>query len=157
MKPLEETIARIRKIKWFSASGIPHEQYIVLTSIYEAYDTYGAKMLATWNSQIDALEADAMKQLSNEEIDEIFEVISNEMEPCLWSNYCEFIERCCLEEESGLEHELFDCLKRDASWAAIELLLNKEGFFCQLLTIYEMGHWPCSYEGVYPYGKFVVM
>jgi len=157
VKNIDGFIARINKIKWFSRCGTAEKRYIVVTSIFEAYDSYNSKMLALWGPKISSLETQTIEIITDEKIDCIFQTVSSDIQNSLWNGYCNFIKRCKLENESGLEDEIMDCVKRDMSWAAIEIQLGQKDFFNDLLRIYEQGRWPCSYDGVYPHGKFVVM
>jgi hypothetical protein len=157
MENFHDFIFRINEINWFSRCGTDEKEYNVVTSIFEAFDNYNLKMIDVWEPQICILENQAIEAITDENIDHIFETISSAIQNALWNGYCNFISRCQLENESGLENEILDCVKRDMSWAAIEVQLEQKGFFNDLLNIYEQGRWPCSYDGVYPHGKFVVM
>ena len=157
VKNIHGFISRINEIKWFSRCGTAEKRYIVVTSIFEAYDSYNSKMLTVWEPKICALETQAIEIIMDEKIDYIFESVSSDIQNSLWNGYCNFIKRCQLENEGGLESEIMDCVKRDMSWAAIEIQLGQKDFFNDLLSIYEQGRWPCSYDGIYPHGKFVVM
>lgn len=150
-------LARINKIKWFLKCGNAANDYVVISSIFDVYDNHNAKMLITWEPEICALENEAKEIITDEKIDYIFDTVSNTIQNALWNGYCNFIERRRLENETGLEREILACVKRDISWAAIELQIGQRGFFNDLLGIYEQGRWPCSYEGIYSNGKFVVM
>ena len=154
---IDNFISHINTIKWFSHCGEDINDYIIVHSIFSAYDTHNAQMLAVWEPEIFALENKAIAAITDVKIDCIFELISNTIQNALWDGYCCFIERCRLEKEAGLEREILDCVKRDISWAAIEIQIGQRGFFHDLLRIYEQGRWPCSYRGEYPRGKFIVM
>ena len=52
---------------------------------------------------------------------------------------------------------MMDMVKRDMSWACIERILDKQGFFNELLKTYKAGYFPCSWLGDYPNGKAVVL
>ena len=99
----------------------------------------------------------ALETIGDEEIDKIFNIVSNNISDKLWNRYCLFIDRCQLESENGLTSEILDFNKRDISWACIEYLLNINGLFSNLLGIYEEGYFPCSWIGKYPSGKPVVV
>ena len=65
--------------------------------------------------------------------------------------------RAALQQEAGLENEMLDMVKRDLAWAFTESQLGLDGFFGSVLKIYRNGYFPCSYDGEYPEGKFVVL
>lgn len=144
-------------INWFAKSGTPTEQYHVVYSVFEAYDDRAGKAYETWERQICELEKNAQEILGDEQIDAVFEEVSDTINDKLYKGVCAFMERCHLEGETGLEPELMDCVKRDVAWACIEAMLQQEGFFNLLLKIYKEGYWPCSRQGNYPEGKWVVM
>lgn len=68
-----------------------------------------------------------------------------------------FIDRQDLYEETGLENEMLDMVKRDLAWAFIEKYLKKDGFFSALMSIYQNGYFPCAWDGEYPDGKAIVL
>lgn len=148
---------QLSKTKWFKNCGVANERYHVIYSIYEAYDSWNKKMLDTWEPQICILENKARKMFDNTLIDEVFDKVSNEIQENLWVEYCSFVKRNHLENESGLEAEIMDCVKRDIAWLCIENMLNVNGFFNVLLDIYKQGYWPCSWDGNCPAGVPVVM
>ncbi|MDE5620924.1 MAG: hypothetical protein K2O29_01285 [Ruminococcus sp.] len=51
-----------------------------------------------------------------------------------------------LYEETGLENEILDMVKRDLSWVCIEQYLQKNGFFSALMLIYQNEYFPCVWE-----------
>ena len=157
MMTLEEFILSISNVKWFSKCGIENPGYIVLHSIFEAYDNWNEKYLHTWEPQIHQLEAKAIIQMGDEMIDKVYSDISSAMNDILWDKWGDFIARQDLYEECGLEAEVLDMVKRDLSWAFIEQYLHYNGFFSDVLLIYKEGYFPCSWEGFYPSGKAVVL
>lgn len=154
---IQDFMNHIKTMKWFSNCGNTSTEYTIEKSIFSAYDNWNRNMLEVWEPYINELEKTAQRVLSDEKIDEIFLKISDSIQNNLWAGYCEFIDRTKLEDETGLESEIMDCVKRDISWACIELMVNEKGFFHKLLHVYEQGRWPCSWDGDYPNGRFVVM
>ena len=74
----------------------------------------------------------ALQKLSDEQIDFIFETVSlaigNQVDEAL----CAFEDRIGQEtgeDQSGIEDEILDFIKRDTAWACVELLMNEKGFF----------------------------
>ena len=61
------------------------------------------------------------------------------------------------EDQSGIEEEILDFIKRDTAWACIERLLGEKGFFSRILEINQTGHWACSWVGKFPKGNFIIM
>lgn len=148
---------QLSRINWFEKSETPNEEYHVIYSIFEAYDGWSQQMFKTWEPQICLLEKEVQEVLGDAQIDEIFLNISRAIGDKLWDGYGIFIEKYNLKEECGLENEIMDFVKRDIAWACIEAILNKEGFFTRLLSIYKRGYFPCSWLGDYPGGIPVVI
>lgn len=154
---LSEFLQEVRTIPWFDHSGGPSTAYHVVGSVFEAYDTWNAPMLNTWEPQITSLEAMAVERLGDAAVDDIFSRVSQELDDVLWARWGQFIARWHLEHETGLEAELLDMVKRDLSWACVERMLNVPGFFHTLLAIYKNGYFPCGWMGAYPAGQALVL
>ena len=114
-------------------------------------------MLKTWEPHIFSLEDMAVKQIGNAQIDHIFSIVSSEIGDIIWKKWEHSITVQHLEEETGLENEMLDMVKRDIAWAYIEKILDVQGFFNTLLGIYKDGYFPCAWVGVYPDGQAVVL
>lgn len=150
-------LQEIKMIKWFEHKSETAVEYHVISSIFEAYDTWNEQMLKTWEPQISLLENLAIDQIGDSQIDEIFSIVSCEIGDIIWKKWSEFITRWHLEGEMGLDNEMMDLVKSDMSWACIEKILNKHGFFSDLLEIYKNGYFPCAWIGDYPNGQAVVL
>lgn len=150
-------LKQLKQINWFENSGTSNDEYLVVNSIFEAYDGWNQQMLDTWEPHICALEAKAQEMKSDAWIDEIFDMISNTINNNVWEKWSAFIERCNLQEESGLDNEMIEFVVRDIAWACIEDSLDEQGFFTEILDIYKKGYFPCSWSGTYPDGKPVVL
>ncbi len=157
MITIDEFLQEIRQIKWFEHSKKATDEYHVIYSVFETYDDWNEQMLKTWEPHICSLENIAVQKIGNEQIDKIFSIVSLEIGNVLWKEWSDFIEKENLEEETGLEDEILDMVKRDVSWACIEKSLNMQGFFSTLLEIYKDGYFPCAWIGDYPNGKAVVL
>lgn len=157
MRDINLFLKEISQIQWFQSAGKENEKYMVLHSVFEAVDDWNQQMFQVWEAEINELEKNIQSVLTDELIDGIFEKVSCEINEKLWKDYCIFVERCHLEEESGLEAEIMDSIKRDVCWAAVEYVSEQEGFFTTLLKIYKEGYWPCSWNGEYPDGMAVAM
>lgn len=102
----------------------------------------------------------ALKHFTDEQIDDIFEEISLAIGNEVYDALCELEDRIGQEtgeDQSGIEDEILDFIKRDTAWACIELLLEEKGFFTRILEINRSGHWACSWVGKYPQGNFIIM
>lgn len=152
---MDEYISFLKFIDWFSSCGIESEKYLVLESLFDAYDNWNIKMLNIWDKQISGLENKAVEILGNAEIDRIFEQVSMSMSDMLYEDWSKVIDKH--ENEMGLEDEFIDMVKRDLCWAYIERKLNEEGFFNSLLEAYQKGYFPVSWDGEYPGGRLVVL
>ncbi|MDE6726560.1 MAG: NUDIX domain-containing protein, partial [Oscillospiraceae bacterium] len=153
----ESFIEDVRSIKWFANSGTPTEKYLLVRSVYDAYDNWNAIYLNVWDPQISLLEKMAEQIIGDDAIDDIFETVSMALDEYIWNAWQSFRTRGGLEEEGGLDEEIADMVKRDLCWAAVERALNKPVFFTELLDIYRDGYFPCGWDGEYPYGRAAVM
>lgn len=153
----ESFIEEVRPIKWFENSGTPSEKYLLVRSVYDAYDNWNAKYLSVWEPQIYFLEELAEKIIGDDAIDDIFENVSMALDSDIWREWQLFRERAGLKEENALDEEIADMAKRDLCWAAVEKALNITGFFTALLDIYRCGYFPCGWEGDYPNGRAAVV
>lgn len=157
---IDNFIARIKTVEWFKHAGEPSEKYWVVDTIWEACDTHGRQTQEVWGKNSEIIEQKALQKLSDEQIDFIFENVSlaigNQVDEAL----CAFEDRIGQEtgeDQSGIEDEILDFIKRDTAWACIELLLNEKGFFSQICQINQSGRWACSWVGKYPQGNFIIM
>lgn len=153
----ESYIEEVKPIKWLQSSGTPTEKYLLVRSVYDAYDNWNAKYLSVWEPQIYFLEELAEKIIGGDAIDDIFETVSAALDEDIWNAWLRFRERAGLSEENALDEEITDMAKRDLCWAAVEKALNITGFFTELLDIYRGGYFPCGWEGDYPNGRAAVM
>mgnify|MGYP003295092155 FL=1 len=154
---IDEFLQEVRLINWFNHNVEAMNKYHVIFSIFEAYDDWNAEMLKTWEPHIVSLESAAIEQIGDSQIDEIFSTISLEIGDIIWEKWSEFIAGCHFQQETGLDNEMMDMIKRDISWACIENSLNMRGFFSTLLDIYKNGYFPCAWIGDYPNGQAVVL
>lgn len=153
----EGFVEKIKSIGWFAHGGEESEKYLLVKSVYDAYDNWNANYLSVWDPQIDALEKLADEIIGSDAVDDIFAVVSAALGDDLYRAWGEFRGRAGLDEENSLDNEIIDMVKRDFCWAAVETALGKTGFFTELLEIYRDGHFPCGWDGEYPYGRAAVM
>lgn len=112
--------------------GEPSEIYWVVDTIWEACDTHGQQTQKVWGLNSEAIEKKALKHFTDEQIDDIFEEISLAIGNEVYDALCELEDRIGQEtgeDQSGIEDEILDFIKRDTAWACIELLLEEKGFF----------------------------
>ena len=98
--------------------------------------------------------------LSDEQINAVFETVSLAIGNEVYDAICNMEERIgeeSGEDQSGIEEEILDFIKRDTAWACIERLLGERGFFTQVYQLNRSGRWACSWIGKYPAGNFIIM
>lgn len=159
-KTIDCFIAEIKTIRWFNKVGEPSEKYWVIDTIWEACDTYGRQMVEAWGLNSELTEQKALKKFSNQQIDAIFETVSLAIGNEVYAALCDLEDRIgeeSGEDQSGIEDEILDFIKRDTSWACIELLLGEKDFFSQVYELNRSGRWACSWVGQYPKGNFIIM
>ncbi len=153
----ERFIEEVRSIKWFKNSSVPTEKYLLVRSVYDAFDNWNADYLKVWEPHACLLEKMAEKMIGDDAVDSIFETVSMALDGDIWREWQAFRARAGLEEESSLDEESVDMVKRDLCWAAVEKALNITGFFTELLDIYRDGYFPCGWEGEFPDGRAAVL
>lgn len=153
----EKFIEEISPIKWFANGGVPCDKYLLVHSVYEAYDNWNSNYLSIWEPQTDLLEKLAEEIIGDDAIDDIFETVSMAMDKDIWNAWQEFRVRAGLEEQNALDEEITEMVKRDLCWATVERALDRTGFFTGLLEIYKDGYFPCGWDGEYPDGRAAVM
>ncbi len=157
---LDRFISEIKNIRWFQTAGQPSEQYMVVDSVWEACDTYGKQMCEVWGKNSENIEEESLKKLSNAQIDAVFEAVSLAIGNEVYEALCDLEDKIgeeTGEDQSGLEDEILDFIKRDTAWAAIERILGQKGFFSQVYDINRTGRWACSWVGKFPAGNFIIM
>lgn len=157
---IDQFITKIKTIGWFKEAGEPSEKYWVVDTIWEACDTHGQQTQLVWGQNSETIEKKALKKLTEQQIDSVFEQVSLTIGNQLYDALCDMEDRIGQEtgeDQSGIEDEILDFIKRDTAWACIEQLLNEPGFFTRVLEINSSGHWACSWVGKYPQGNFIIM
>jgi hypothetical protein len=116
-----------------------------------------------WNDQSLELERAALQLITDEDIDEVFSSVSLGIDDAVRAAVAELLQRLPPPYEAipGVEQEpaqwIADCVKRDASWAGVEHVIERPGFFHSLLRWHRRGRWPCSWDGRFPHGNVVVL
>lgn len=157
---IDHFIQEIKNIEWFKSVGEPSEKYWVVDTIWEACDTYGHQMLEVWSLNTESIEKKALSKFSDQQIDAIFEAVSLAIGNEVYESLCDLEDRIGQEtgeDQSGIEEEILDFIKRDTAWACIEQLLGQKEFFNRIYEINRSGHWACSWVGKYPQGNFIIM
>lgn len=164
-KPEQQTIIaqfikQLKTIKWFSMAGEPSDKYWVVDTIWEACDTHGQQTQLVWGLNSEDIENKALALFSEQQLNYIFEQISLAIGNEVYEALCDLEDRIgeeTGEDQSGIEEEILDFIKRDTAWACIELLMHTKGFFTRIYEINRSGHWACSWVGKYPEGNFIIM
>lgn len=159
-KDIDTFIAQIKNIEWFKHTGNPSEKFWVVDTIWEACDTHGRQTQEIWGLNCETIEKKALKKLSDRQIDYIFEEVSLAIGNQIYDALCDMEDRIGQEtgeDQSGIEEEILDFIKRDTAWACVESLLNETGFFTRIYEINRSGRWACSWVGKYPRGNFIIM
>lgn len=159
-KTLDQFLEQIKTIRWFQKVGEPSEKYWVVDTIWEACDTHGQQTQEVWGFHCEKIEEKALKQLTDQQIDAVFEAVSLAIGNQVYEALCDLEDRIgeeTGEDQSGIEEEILDFIKRDTAWAGIEQLLNQPGFFTKIYEINREGHWACSWVGKFPKGNFIIM
>lgn len=157
---IDHFIQELKDINWLGNTGMPSEKYWVVDTVWEACDTYGKAMLEVWGKNTESIEAKALRTLSDEQINAVFEAVSLAIGNEVYDAICNMEERIgeeSGEDQSGIEEEILDFIKRDTAWACIERLLGERGFFTQVYQLNRSGRWACSWIGKYPAGNFIIM
>jgi len=154
---INEFLQEAKSINWFANSGIPNAKYHMVFSVFEAYDEWNDKTLKTWEPQITLLERAAIQQIGDDAIDDIFDSVSSAIGDIIYKAWDDYVRRQRLQEETALDNEMMDFVKRDMSWAYVERTLNVKGFFAVLFEIYKEGYFPFAWIGDYPEGQAVVL
>lgn len=150
----------IKGIKWFATAGQASEKFMVADTIYEACDTYGRQMCTVWGASSEKIEKEVLNFLSEAQVDAVFEAVSLAIGNEVYEGLCDFEDRLGAEtgeDQSGLEVEILDFIKRDTAWACVEMLSNREGFFTRVYEVNRTGRWACSWVGTFPEGNFIIM
>lgn len=153
-------IQEIKQIEWLKNTGIPSEKYWVVDTVWEACDTYGKEMLEVWEYNTEKIETQALQKLNDEQINAVFEAVSLAIGNEVYDAICDMEDRIgeeTGEDQSGIEEEILDFIKRDTAWACIEQLLGISGFFTRVYAVNRTGRWACSWVDKYPAGNFIIM
>lgn len=159
-KTLNQFIQEIKSIPWLKNTGDPSATYWVVDTVWEACDAHGKEMLEVWGHNCSVIEKKALEKLNDNQIDAVFEAVSLAIGNEVYEAVCDMEDRIgeeIGEDQSGIEEEILDFIKRDTAWACVERLLGMQGFFSRVYDVNRSGRWACSWVGKYPAGNFIIM
>ncbi len=157
---LDRFIEEIKTIGWLKNVGAPSEKYWVVDTVWEACDTHGQQTMEVWGRNSAALEQKALKQIDEAQLNAVFEAVSLAIGNEVYEAVCDMEDRIGAEtgeDQSGIEEEILDFIKRDTAWACVERLISTPGFFTRVYDINRTGRWACSWVGKHPAGGFIIM
>ena len=73
---IEKYIDELIEIDWLGSCGKKAQEYLVLDSLFDAYDNWNGKMQEVWEPIISEIEVDATDLFGDEEIDMVFETVN---------------------------------------------------------------------------------
>ena len=88
-------------------------------------------MLEVWGQNSELIEQKALRQLKDEQIDAIFEAVSLAIGNEVYEALCDLEDKIGQEtgeDQSGIEEEILDFIKRDTAWVVSKGFLEKKGF-----------------------------
>ena len=160
---LTDHVKSLASMPWFASAGMPSDRYRVAADAVVAWDDWSPQMVAVWVPSSERLEALAQGAIGDAAIDDIFKRIDAAIVPALEAGVRAYFARRPETRNTeagadlGLRTEIVDVVIRDMSWAAIEAILEQREFYTSLMPVYGEGRWPCSWDGQYPRGRFVVL
>jgi hypothetical protein len=164
VRRLETFLDSLDGVPWFSSAGRPSSEYHVAEDAVVAWDDWNAPMLAVWLPRSEALEELARNVIGDPAIEGIFGHVEAKIGQSVHKGVHAYFARRPEDTPNtecgadlGLRNEIVDTVVRDLAWAAVETVLERPAFFVSLVRVYHEGRWPCSWEGQYPEGRFVVL
>jgi hypothetical protein len=142
-------VASLTDLPWLAHAGDRDEAAVVADDLVDAWDGWNAEMLSAWAPQTKRLEQIAAAELGEAGVDEVFEAVSRALDLPLRTAIERYFNTRSRDEtnaDRGIWPEWLDAMKRDLSWAAVESILNRPGFFTDLLRYYRAGRWPCAWQ-----------
>jgi hypothetical protein len=115
-----------------------------------------------WSERTHEIESVALCNLTSQEIDDIFNDVASTLDEDLrrFDPLIAYFAQFFPDGDAGRiedERDVAHCVKRDLAWAAVERVLDSNGFFNSTLAWYARGRWPCNWAGDYPAGHFLVL
>lgn len=154
----------LRDVPWFGAAGSPTTRYRLVADAVAGWDDWSPQMAAVWPRQSEPLEAAARRAIGDDAIETIFNRVAAAIEPAVGAGVRAYFARrpnttvnTDCEADSALRPDIIGFVLRDVSWAAVETVLDRPSFFVSVVHVQREGRWPCSWDGRYPKGRFVVL
>ena len=146
-------LERVQGIDWFAHAGEACKGARTVENIQSGWDCEGKRMLEVWEPRTHALENRAEIMLGDQGIDQIFSTVSDTIHERLYNGLCSYLDRRygttdveVKRKQRSVDESLFpevmDSVKRDVCWAAVEHVIHANGFFSNLLGLYQKGRWP---------------
>lgn len=167
---LNSFLDELSSYRWFLDAGERSESFVVLSDFVEAVDGsrngWGRKSYEIWADACTDLESSALEILQDKDITRIFNATSSKAEQPIWDGINSYFNRQFQADpkwdESGVNAGLIGDVQasvlRDIAWAAVEQVIDKRGFFSELLPVYRSGRWPCGWTGkLPPSGRVVII
>lgn len=152
-------IASLADVRWLAHTGDRDDAAIVADDLVDAWDGWNSEMLAAWRPEVYRLERLALAELGAAGVDAVFDEVSGAADAPLRAAMERYFDTHSTDKtnaDRGLWPEWLDAIKRDLSWAGVEAVLGRPGFFTDLLRHYRAGRWPCAWEDG-DHGKRVVL
>ncbi|WP_309400112.1 hypothetical protein [Cerasicoccus maritimus] len=138
-------VERFIALPWFEQTGKVRSGVMVASDLSEAYDGYwdgwNSKSRFFWADQSKKLEEYALSLISDEEISQIFESVSAGSTQSVWAGLEGYLER--YPDDTGVGDaialSLTDDVIRDLCWVAVEIRIQRKGFFHEIFEWYAAG------------------
>jgi hypothetical protein len=142
-------VASLADVPWLANAGDPDDAAMVAEDLVDAWDGWNSEMLAVWKPETERLERVALDELGEDGLSTVFESVSNSTADALAEAMERYFDTRSKDEthtDRGLWPEWLDAVKRDLCWAAVEAILDRPGFFTDLIRYYRAGRWLCAWE-----------
>ncbi|MDP4147486.1 MAG: hypothetical protein Q8936_23960 [Bacillota bacterium] len=158
----KEIFERINRIDWFCNCG--SNPYVE--------NSFEVKFVHSWEDAVNNYSQSLWEDTTLEARNELTSFLNNKyrQEYAKWNEVTKeaksFLEKNVvpkiniIKEKYNLDDVFTDCVKWDLLGAIMEYSYkeckNRPTFFLEILSIYELGHFPCGWEGEWPKGKLVI-
>jgi hypothetical protein len=129
-------IASLADVPWLAHAGDRDDAAIVADDLVDAWDGWNSEMMKVWSPQTHALERVAVDELGEDGVRAVFESVAHATGDRLVEAIEHFYDTRSADEtgaDRGMWREWLDALQRDLAWAAVEAVLDRPGFFTELL------------------------
>ena len=154
-------LEKLNQVDWLSQCGQPQPSYAVPCIAVKSWnDASRLCSDAAWESISEKASGELTEYLSsrfpiryqgvwNKTVRELRPKIENAIMPKLMA----------IQREKGFAEGVINCIRWDVLYAVmtgVYLDCNPPEFYLQLFDIYESGHFPCGWSGVWPQGSLQV-